>query len=72
MQPARFLTGQGSDGLLWASFDELAHHLQGRVCERRFAAYCAPYKSEDEARQALIAAGAKNIEAETGRKRRGR
>lgn len=57
---SRFLTGKASNTthLLWASIDEQAHHLQGRVCERRFAAYCAPYLTEADARAALIEAGA--------------
>ena len=67
---ARFLTGRRGEEMLWASIDPQAHHLQGRVCARRCGAFCAPHKSEDEARQALIAAKAPNIEAEPERKRR--
>lgn len=73
MQPARFLVGRHPQrGTLWASIDTENHHLEGHVTERRFGAYLAPYRSEDDARAALIAAGAVNIEAEDRRKRRGR
>jgi len=75
MQSTRFLIGELPDGSeRWVSIDELARHLEGRVCERRFPAYCAPFTSEAEARFALKAAGALNIEAEErprGRARRG-
>lgn len=74
MSPPPFLIGHHPRrGLLWASIDTTSHHLEGQVAERRFAAYLAPYRSEEDARAALIAAGAGNIEAEQRRgKRRGR
>lgn len=54
-----FLTGTHPEhGRLWAAVDPLAHHLTGRVSERRFAAFCAPFKSEKEAAAALQKAGA--------------
>lgn len=70
-EPPKFLIGVLATGeQRWAGIDVNAHHLEGRVSDRRFAAYWAPYRSEEEARQALIAVGATNIEAEAGRKRR--
>ncbi|MEO8455256.1 MAG: hypothetical protein ABI454_08850 [Sphingomicrobium sp.] len=54
-----FLTGEHPEhGKLWAAVDPDAHHLSGRVCQRRFAAYLAPFRSEEEALQVLLAAGA--------------
>jgi hypothetical protein len=56
---ADFLTGiHTRHGKLWAAIDPEAHHLNGRVCERRFAAFCAPFRTEAEASEALLAAGA--------------
>lgn len=42
---------------LWAGIDPDSHHLEGRVCERKFAAYCAPFKTEKDAIAALLEAG---------------
>jgi hypothetical protein len=54
-----FLTGtHPKHGKLWAAIDPDAHHLTGRVCERRFGAFCAPFRSEAEGAEALIEAGA--------------
>jgi hypothetical protein len=73
MQPPKFLIGKHPDrGLLWASVDPNVNYLEPRITEGRFAAYLAPYRSEDAAREALLGAGATHIEAEAGRKRRGR
>lgn len=70
--PPKFLIGRHPDrGLLWASVDPSVHYLEPRITEGRFAAYLAPFRSEDEARTALLATDATNIPAETGRKRRG-
>lgn len=56
---SRFLTAtHPKHGTLWAAIDEDVHHLTGRVAERRFAAFLAPFKSEAEAAAALIDAGA--------------
>ena len=52
----RFVTGNGKS--LWAGIDEAAHHLSGRVCERRFGAYLAPFRTEEDAIAALLEAGA--------------
>jgi hypothetical protein len=51
----RFLTANGRH--LWAAieFDTRCEHP--RVCERRFPAYLAPFRSEEEAAAALIATG---------------
>jgi hypothetical protein len=51
----RFLTA--NDHGLWAGIDPDTHHLEGRVCERRFGAYLAPFKTEEEAAVALLEAG---------------
>ncbi len=51
----RFVTANGKS--LWAGIDETAHHLAGRVCERRFGAYLAPYRTEQDAIEALLEAG---------------
>ena len=65
MQPPRFLVGRHPDrGLLWASVDANVNYLEPRLTEGRFAAYLAPFTSEDAARAALIAAGAEHIEVE--------
>ena len=57
MQAVTFLVGRLGNDLRWAGIDEAARHLQGRVCERRFGAYCAPFRNDSEARQALLEAG---------------
>lgn len=44
-------------GTLWAAIDERTHHLAGRIAERRFSAFLAPFRSREEAEAALIAAG---------------
>lgn len=49
-------------GTLWASFDPTVHHIVGRVAETRFGARLAPFRSEQEAEAALIAAGALAVE----------
>lgn len=70
MEAPRFLIGRSTDGsTLWTAIDGNAHHLESRVEAQRFAAYLAPFQTEESARQALLAAGAEHIEAE-GRKRR--
>jgi hypothetical protein len=57
-KPDRFATGLHPErGRLWAAFDPNAHHLQGQVAERRFAAFLAPFRNADEAEAALIKAG---------------
>lgn len=55
----RFMIGKSKNTShsLWAGIDEDAHHIDGRVCERRFPAYCAPFTSEAQAREALIKEG---------------
>jgi hypothetical protein len=68
---ASFLTGIGADGQTrWAGIDELAHHLEGRVCDTRFGAYCAPFRSEGDAKAALEFAGCNSIAAEAPRRGR--
>ncbi len=72
MTPPKFLIGRHPErGVLWASIDPAVHYLEPQITEGRFAAYLAPFTSEEAARAALIDAGAVNLEAEE-RKRRGR
>jgi hypothetical protein len=52
-------------GTLWAAVDASTHHLEGRIAERRFAAFLAPFSSVPEAEAALTAAGAR-LEGSSG------
>lgn len=71
MQPSRFLVGTHPDrGLLWASVHPNVNYLEPRITEGRFAAYLAPFRSEEAARAALLETGAIHVEAED-RKRNG-
>jgi hypothetical protein len=45
-------------GTLWAAVDPNCHHLDGKVEELRFSAFLCPFRSDDEVRTALVAAGA--------------
>lgn len=55
---SRFITATHPEhGKLWAAIDEAAHHLDGRVCDRRFSAFLAPFRTEAEAATALLEAG---------------
>jgi hypothetical protein len=45
-------------GTLWAAVDPNCHHLEGKVEELRFSAFLCPFRSDDDARAALTAAGA--------------
>ena len=58
-------------GQIWASIDPAAHHVQAAVAERRFSAYCSPFRDEASATAALVNAGADpaTIEPERRRKR---
>jgi hypothetical protein len=49
-------------GTLYAAIDPRVHHVAGRVAERRFGAFLAPFPDEICAIAALRAAGAKNAE----------
>lgn len=51
----RFVTANGK--ALWAAIDPDSHHLTGRVCDRKFPAFCAPFPSEQAAVAALLEAG---------------
>lgn len=56
---ANFLTGRAIDGsTIWACIDD-SLCTSPAVAERRFAAYMTPFADEQEARQALLEAGAK-------------
>jgi hypothetical protein len=60
-----FLTGRRPDGaLLWACVDPDCSGRDPEIGERRFSAYVRPFTSEDDARAALVAAGAGTIELE--------
>ena len=68
MTPPVFLIGQHPDrGALWAAIEPAAHHVNASIADRRFAAYMAPFRSEAEARVALVAAGANAIAPEPKR-----
>lgn len=55
---SRFVTASHPAlGTLWAAIDEGSHHLEGRIAERRFTAFLAPFRSRREAEAALTAAG---------------
>lgn len=55
----RYVTGAHPElGRLWAAVDPAAHHSEGRVAELRFSAFLTPFRGVEEARAALIAAGA--------------
>ncbi len=57
---ARYVIGEHPQlGQLWAAIDPAVHHVEGRVAERRFSAFLAPFKSREDAEAALTAAGAK-------------
>lgn len=71
MQPPSFLIGHHPRrGQLWAAIDGNARFTKADVAERRFGAYLAPFTTEEDARAALIAAGAQHVENEK-RKTRG-
>jgi len=57
----KILTGQGSPGTLYACVCETAHHVEPRVDDWRLGAVLHPFRSESEARAALVAAGATDI-----------
>jgi hypothetical protein len=44
-------------GTLYAVVDTRAHHVDGQVAERRFGAFLSPFRSQQEAQAALVAAG---------------
>lgn len=55
---SKFVTAEHPKrGRLWAAVDPDAHHLDGRVCDRRFSAFLAPFRTEEEAAAALLKAG---------------
>lgn len=56
-------------GSLFAAIDPKAHHVEGRLAERRFSAFLSPFRCEGEALSALAKAGCSpaNIEASQGR-----
>ena len=53
------LTGDHDErGRLFAAYNPDVHHIEPAVMASRFSAYLAPYKTHDEAEQALLTAGA--------------
>lgn len=46
-------------GPLFAVVDPSAHHVTGKVAERKFGAWMSPFRSTEDAEAALIAAGGK-------------
>lgn len=57
---ARFVTAAHPElGTIWASIDPETHYTEGRIAERRFAAFLSPFRSQAAAEAALIAAGGK-------------
>ena len=55
---AKILTAHHPEyGSLWASVDAATQCTKPRVAERRFSAFLAPYRSEEDAAAALIGAG---------------
>jgi hypothetical protein len=51
----RFLTA--NDRSLWAAIDPTSHCEDPKVRERRFNAYLAPFRTEEDAAAALLEAG---------------
>jgi hypothetical protein len=57
-RPDKFVTAEHpTRGTLWACVDPSAYSTEGKVAERRFAAFLTPFKNREEARAALIAEG---------------
>ena len=56
---APYLRGNHAEfGDLYAAWDSCSHHVEPGVRASRFAARLAPFRTRDEAEQALIAEGA--------------
>lgn len=56
------LVGNLPDGSVrYASIDQVAHHVESAVCDRRFGAFLRPFRSGDAAEKALREAGAADI-----------
>ncbi|WP_305097475.1 hypothetical protein [Croceibacterium aestuarii] len=63
---AQYLRGQHAElGDLFAAWEPCSHHVEPGVRNSRFAARLAPFRTREEAEQALIAEGAV-IEASDG------
>lgn len=55
---ARFITASHPQhGKLWAAIDPESRVPEPRVCERKFSAFMRPFRTDDAAIQALLAAG---------------
>ncbi len=65
MQPPGFLVGHHPQReALRAAFDANARFLKAEIADRRFSAYLSAFRTEDDARASLTAAGVQHIEAE--------
>lgn len=62
-----FLRADTDAGPIWACVSPGAHHVVPCVGDRRLSASLRPYRSEDAARAALIAAGGRGVEREGAR-----
>jgi hypothetical protein len=51
----RFVTANAKT--LWAAIDPDTRYTEHRVADRRFSAYLTPFRTEEEAVAALVAAG---------------
>lgn len=55
----KFLIAEHPGGwTLYGAIDPSAHHVQGRIAQRKFEAFLTPFKTENEAAVALLEAGA--------------
>lgn len=56
------LTGDHPErGTLYAAIDAGAHHVTGRVADRRFGAFLSPFASMEAAQAALAAEGCREL-----------
>jgi hypothetical protein len=58
------LTANGPKGPLFAAVVPTARFVEAAVADRRFGALLKPFRSDDDARAALTAAGGQNIRKE--------
>lgn len=55
----KYLIGEHPSGsTFYAAIDPSAHHVEGRIGQRKFHAFMSPFKTEQEAAIALLEAGA--------------
>lgn len=58
MSAAYIIADYDERGRLYAVFDPNAHHVEPGVRSSRFAAFCSPFRSKEDAERALIEADA--------------